>query len=115
VLVRLFLSHVDWMGLEKIVKDFDLFGIETHPIPPNPHGLRAQRTSPNSVMMDCIIYLSPPDIEPDFDLHHVVYLTHIYLIVTKFYPTFGYSPYTTSYPNPDIKQRLSPAKKIFRS
>jgi hypothetical protein len=34
------------MGLEKIVKDFDLFGIETHPIPPNPHGLRAKRTSP---------------------------------------------------------------------
>jgi hypothetical protein len=33
--------------LEKIVKDFDLFGIETHPIPPNPHGLRAKRTSPN--------------------------------------------------------------------
>jgi hypothetical protein len=32
--------------LEKIVKDFDLFGIETHPIPPNPHGLRAKRTSP---------------------------------------------------------------------
>jgi hypothetical protein len=45
-LVRLFLSHVDWMGLEKIVKDFDLFGIETHPIPPNPHELRAKRTSP---------------------------------------------------------------------
>jgi hypothetical protein len=37
---------VDWMGLEKIVKDFDLFGIETHPIPPNPYGLRAKRTSP---------------------------------------------------------------------
>jgi hypothetical protein len=35
------------MGLEKIVNDFDLFGIETHPIPPNPHGLRAKRTSPN--------------------------------------------------------------------
>jgi hypothetical protein len=34
------------MGLEKIVKDFDLFGIETHPIPPNPYGLRAKRTSP---------------------------------------------------------------------
>jgi hypothetical protein len=34
------------MGLEKIVKDFDLFGIETHPIPPNPHGLGAKRTSP---------------------------------------------------------------------
>jgi hypothetical protein len=31
-IVRLFLSHVDWMRLEKIVKDFDLFGIETHPI-----------------------------------------------------------------------------------
>jgi hypothetical protein len=45
-LVRLFLSHVDWMGLEKIVKDFDLFGIETHPILPNPHGLKAKRTSP---------------------------------------------------------------------
>jgi hypothetical protein len=45
-LVRLFLSHMDWMGLEKIVKDFDLFEIETHPIPPNPHGLRAKRTSP---------------------------------------------------------------------
>jgi hypothetical protein len=34
------------MGLEKIVKDFNLFGIETHPIPPNPHGLRAKRTNP---------------------------------------------------------------------
>ena len=31
--------------------------------------------------------------------------------MTKFYPTFGYSPYTTSYPNLDIKQRLSPAKE----
>jgi hypothetical protein len=28
------------------VKDFDLFGIETHSIPPNPHGLRAKRTGP---------------------------------------------------------------------
>jgi hypothetical protein len=45
-LVRLFLSHVDWMRLEKFMKDFDLFGIETHPIPPNPHGLRAKRTCP---------------------------------------------------------------------
>jgi hypothetical protein len=34
------------MGLEKNLKDFDLFGIETHPIPPNPHGLRTKRTSP---------------------------------------------------------------------
>jgi hypothetical protein len=38
-------------------------------------------------------------------------VTHIYLILTKFYPTFGYSPYTTSYTNLDIKQRLSPAKE----
>jgi hypothetical protein len=40
--------HMDWMGLEKIVKKFDLFGIQTHPIPLNPHGLRANRTSPKS-------------------------------------------------------------------
>jgi hypothetical protein len=45
-LVRLFLSHVDWMWLEKILKDFNLFGILTHSIPSNPHGLRAKRTSP---------------------------------------------------------------------
>jgi hypothetical protein len=38
---------MDWMRLEKIEKKFDLFGIQTHPIPLNPHGLRANRTSPN--------------------------------------------------------------------
>jgi hypothetical protein len=32
-------------------------------------------------MMDCIIYLSPPNIKQTLDLHHVVYLTHIYLIM----------------------------------
>jgi hypothetical protein len=37
---------MDWMGLEKIEKKFDLFVIQTHPIPLNPHGLRANRTSP---------------------------------------------------------------------
>jgi hypothetical protein len=37
---------MDWMGLENIEKKFDLFGIQTHPIPLNPHGLRANRTSP---------------------------------------------------------------------
>jgi hypothetical protein len=37
------------MGLEKILKKFDLFGIQTHPIPLNPHGLRANRTSPKQV------------------------------------------------------------------
>jgi hypothetical protein len=35
------------MGLEKIEKKFDLFGIQTHPIPLNPYGLRANRTSPD--------------------------------------------------------------------
>jgi hypothetical protein len=44
-LVRLFPIHMDWMGLEKIEKKFDLFGIKTHPISLNPHGLRANRTS----------------------------------------------------------------------
>jgi hypothetical protein len=33
----------------------------------------------NRVMMDCIICLSPPNIKQTFDLHHVVYLIHIYL------------------------------------
>jgi hypothetical protein len=31
--------------------------------------------------MDCIFCLSPPNIKQTFDLHHVVYLTHIYLIL----------------------------------
>jgi hypothetical protein len=30
-------------------------------------------------MMNCIICLSPPNIKQDFDQHHVVYLTYIYL------------------------------------
>jgi len=33
----------------------------------------------NRVMMDCIICLSPPNIKQTLDLHHVVYLIHIYL------------------------------------
>jgi hypothetical protein len=44
---------MDWMGLEKIVKTFDLSGIKTHPIPLNPHGLRANRTSPNTAGFLC--------------------------------------------------------------
>jgi hypothetical protein len=56
--------------------------------------------------MNGIIYPSPPNIKQTFDLHHV-----IYIILTRFYPTFGYSPYTTSCPNLDIKPRLSPAKE----
>jgi hypothetical protein len=35
--------ELDGIG-KKIMKDFDLFGIETHLIPHNPHGLRAKRT-----------------------------------------------------------------------
>jgi hypothetical protein len=42
------------MGLEKIEKKFDLFGIQTHPIPLNPHGLRANRTGPKGF---CILNL----------------------------------------------------------
>jgi hypothetical protein len=41
---------MDWMGLEKNEKRFDLFGFQTHSIPLNPHGLRANRTSPNTVL-----------------------------------------------------------------
>ena len=69
-LVRLFLSHVDWMGLEKIVKDFDLFGIKTHPIPPNPHGLGAKRTSPNRYRGSIIIEIMrfPPSSSPSLFL-----------------------------------------------
>jgi hypothetical protein len=36
----------------------------------------SRRANPTHIlMMDCIIYLSPPNIKQDFDLHHVVYLT----------------------------------------
>jgi hypothetical protein len=37
---------MDEIGLEKFLKKFDLFRIQTHPISLNPHGLRANRTSP---------------------------------------------------------------------
>jgi hypothetical protein len=37
--------------LEKIEKEFNLFGIQTHPIPLNPHGLSANRTSPKCVAL----------------------------------------------------------------
>jgi hypothetical protein len=49
-LVQLFSIHMDWMGLEKIENNFDLFEIKTHPISLNPHGLRANRTSPERVI-----------------------------------------------------------------
>jgi hypothetical protein len=39
---------MDWIRLEKILKKFDLFGIQTHLIPLNPHGLRANRTNPKT-------------------------------------------------------------------
>ena len=58
------------------------------------------------VMTNGIIYLSPPNIKQTSNLHHVDYL-----ILTKFYPIFRYSPYTISYPNLDIKGRLNPTKE----
>jgi hypothetical protein len=42
-----------------------------------------------------------------FFIYSNIYLPHL----GRFYRTFGHSPYTTSYPNLDIKQRLSPAKE----
>jgi hypothetical protein len=67
-------------------------------------GISANPT--HRAMMNDIIYLSPPNIKQTFNLHHIDYL-----ILIKFYPTFGYSPYTTSYPNLDIKQRLIHVKE----
>jgi hypothetical protein len=45
---------MDWMRLEKNEKMFDLFGFQTHPIPLNPHGLRANRTSPYWLLDYCV-------------------------------------------------------------
>jgi hypothetical protein len=36
------------------MKYFCLFGIETHPILPNPHGLRTKRTSPDIVFWSAV-------------------------------------------------------------
>jgi hypothetical protein len=46
---------MDWMVLEKIEKMFDLFGIQTHLIPLNLYGLRANRTSPKKVFALCLV------------------------------------------------------------
>jgi hypothetical protein len=47
---------------------------------PTTNSTMSRRADPtNRVMMDCIIYLSPPSIKQTFDLHHVVYLIHNYL------------------------------------
>jgi hypothetical protein len=45
--------------LEKIVKKFELFGIQTHPIPLNPHGLRANRTSPKVMFVSTFLPRDP--------------------------------------------------------
>jgi hypothetical protein len=37
--LRLFSIQMDWRGLIRIVRDFDLQGIETPSIPLNPYGL----------------------------------------------------------------------------
>jgi hypothetical protein len=71
-LVRLFPIHMDWMGLEKILKKFDLFGIQTHPISLNPHGLRANRTRPYNAIctfIGSIILLGFKSYFPAVDLH----------------------------------------------
>jgi hypothetical protein len=40
----------------------------------------SRRPNPiNRVMMDCIICLSPPNINQTFDIHHVVYIIHNHL------------------------------------
>jgi hypothetical protein len=40
----------------------------------------SRRSNPtNRVMMDCIIYISPPNIKLGFDLPNVTYHTHNYL------------------------------------
>jgi hypothetical protein len=46
----------------------------------------------NRILMDCIIYLSPPNLKQTFDLHHVVYLTHIYLKYTPITPMIYTDP-----------------------
>jgi hypothetical protein len=48
---------MDWMRLEKIKKKFDLFGIQTHPILLNPHGLRANRTGPKDVVQHVDVHV----------------------------------------------------------
>jgi hypothetical protein len=48
---------MDWMRLEKIEKKFDLFGIQTHPILLNPHGLRANRTGPKDVVQHVDVHV----------------------------------------------------------
>jgi hypothetical protein len=71
------------MGLEKIMKDFDLFRIETHPIPPNPHGLRAKRTGPYWVDM-LVLNL---DCEISYYFVHMDIAIFIWML---FYYKFGY-------------------------
>jgi hypothetical protein len=45
-LVRLFSIHMDWRGLIRIGRDFDLLEIKTLSIPLNLYGLGYNRTSP---------------------------------------------------------------------
>jgi hypothetical protein len=63
----------------------------------------------NRVMMDCIIYLSLPNIKQDFGLHHVVYLTPIYL--NHIYPTpMIYTDPNSMRPRPE-KKKINPVKE----
>jgi hypothetical protein len=61
---------MDWMGLEKFLKKFDLFGIQTHPISLNPHGLRANRTSLNKLVPELFNSVNPPQLPRFIDPGH---------------------------------------------
>jgi hypothetical protein len=63
----------------------------------------------NRVMMKCIICLSPPNIKQDFDLHHVGYLTHIYLNHTPPTPMVYTNPETMR-PRPE-KEKINLVKE----
>jgi hypothetical protein len=72
-------------------------------------GIRANPT--NRVMMNCIIYLSSPNIKQDFDLHHAVYLTHIYLSLTDSIILLYIHLIRLVIPILTQNNRLSPAKE----
>ena len=71
-----------------------------------------RRSNPTSgVMMDCIICLSPPNIKQTFDLHHVGYLTHIYLNHISPIPMI-YTNLESMRPRPEKKRSTSTRKNI---
>jgi hypothetical protein len=70
--------------------------------------IRANPT--NSVTMDCIICLSPPNVKPTFNLPHVVYHTYIYL--NQIPPTLIiYTDLESMRPRPEKKRSTSSRKE----